>query len=125
MENIHHRQRSAYERRVRQALTAILNDPDVMPNSDCRELVVSIGRLVFGKTVRDIYIEISGQWRDRDMARTAHMRYLAEAKGERSYVDLTDAMHLPGCLDAAEAELQRRLELQYQPRIRPLGELSR
>ena len=45
MANINTRKRAAHRRRVQAALQDILNDPGVMPNADCRDLVVSVSRI--------------------------------------------------------------------------------
>ena len=118
MENINHRKRAAFERRVHVALTEILNDPEVMPNADCRELLVTIRRIVFGRTVRTIYIDFFGHWRNIEQARSAQPRIEPD-------VDLTDVMYFSEHLDVVSQELQRRLRLQYKPEVRPLFELSR
>jgi hypothetical protein len=116
-ENINHRKRAAHERRVREVLTDILNDPEVMPNADCRELLVTIRRIVFGRTVRYIFIDLVGQWRDLDATRSAPPRV-------DPYIDLTDFMHFPEHLEAVSLELQRRLKLRYTPQVRPLWAMS-
>ena len=41
MQNVNRRKRAEFERRVYRTLTEILNDPEVMPNADCDDLVVS------------------------------------------------------------------------------------
>lgn len=63
MGNINHRKRAAHRRRVQAALHQILNDPSVMPNADCVDLVVSVSRVEFGRTVREIFIDVMGESR--------------------------------------------------------------
>src|SRR5262249_16931649 len=58
MANINERKRAAQRRRVQAALQQILNDTGVMPNADCPDLVVSVSRVEFGRTVREIYIDV-------------------------------------------------------------------
>ena len=103
----------------------ILNDCTVMPNEDCPDLIVSITAIEFGKTVRQIFVDFHGSWRDPEKAKTAHERYLrqAAARGEDTYVDLTDVVVFPEFMERVEAELQRRLGLTYRPRIRSLSAL--
>ncbi|WP_147444556.1 MULTISPECIES: hypothetical protein [Corallococcus] len=97
----------------------------MMPNEDCADLIVSIDALEFGKTVRQIYVDFRGHWRNPEAAQGAHERYLrqAAARGEETYVDLTDVAHLPWLLEKVEIELQHRLGLAYRPQIRRLSEL--
>src|SRR5437867_11220964 len=122
MANINHRKRAAHRRRVQAALQEILNDPAVMPNADCGDLVVSVSRVEFGKTVREIYVDIVGRERRSpapgEMPR--HERYMqeAEARGERTYADLTDVLHFPSLRQVVAEELQRQLGLLYTPEIR-------
>jgi hypothetical protein len=54
------RKRAEHRRGVMAALRDILNDPAVMPNADCPDLVVNVE---FGNTVRDIYVDFVGFWR--------------------------------------------------------------
>ena len=79
---INERKRAAHRRRVQSALTAILNDPAVMPNADCPDLVVSVNRVEFGRTVREIYIDVLGQWRQaRELwDENPHDRYTRQAE---------------------------------------------
>jgi hypothetical protein len=123
--NIHERKRAAYRERLRPVLQDILNDCTVMANEDCPDLIVSIGAIEFGKTVRRIYVDFHGSWKDPERARTAHERYLqqAAARGEDTYVDLTDVSVFPSLMEKVEEELQRRLGLSYRPEIRPLSRL--
>lgn len=65
MANINTRKRAAHRRKVRAALQQILNDPAIMPNADCPDLVVSVSRVEFGRTVREIFIDVLGL---RDLA---------------------------------------------------------
>src|SRR5262249_17540254 len=99
MANINHRKRAAHRRRVLAALPPILNDRAVMPNADCQDLIVSVSRVEFGRTVREIYIDLRGEWRQsRDQwAENPHDRYMREARarGEITYADLTDVFVFP------------------------------
>ena len=128
MSAINKRKRAAHRRRVQAALQAIFNDPAVMPNADCRDLVVSVGRVEFGSTVREIYVEFRGRWRRApgpgDEPR--HQRYLREAaaRGEDTYVDLTDVAMFPDIMRCVAEELRRRLGLLYTPEIRCLSDLG-
>lgn len=61
--NINVRKRAANGRGVREALQAILNDPAVMPNVDCADLVVSVGVVEFGNTVAEMFVEVRGRRR--------------------------------------------------------------
>src|SRR5690242_5069572 len=99
MTAINNRKRAAHRRRVQASLHEIFNDPAIMPNADCRDLVVSVGRVEFGNTVRTIYVDFRGQW-PRPLApgdEAPHHRYLREAaaRGESTYVDLTDVAMFP------------------------------
>jgi hypothetical protein len=125
MANINERKRAAH-RRVQAALQEILNDPAVMPNADCPDLVVSVSRVEFGNTVREIYVDLFGHWkRQQDPAEERpHERYMREAeeRGEKTYADLTDVMFFPELIRRVELELQKRLGLLYTPQIRCLGD---
>jgi hypothetical protein len=61
MANSNTRKRAAHRRRVQVALQEILNDPAVMPNADCADLIVSVSRVEFGRAVREIFIDVFGQ----------------------------------------------------------------
>lgn len=128
MRNVNPRKRRAHEKRVREALRDILNDPKVMPNADCRDLVVSVGEIVFGATVREIFANISGEWcvSPRSAQESPHEAYMREARaaGQRTYSDLTDVVYEPDLMRVVECELQRRLGLLYKPRIRALADLG-
>src|SRR5260221_13512380 len=112
MENLHGGKRAPQGRRVQAVLQEILNDPAVMPTADCGDLFVSVSRVEFGKTVREIYVDIMGRVRRSpapgEMPR--HERYMREAaaRGERTYADLTDVFHFPSLLQVVAEELQRR-----------------
>src|SRR5262245_51140414 len=89
MANINHQKRAAHRRRVQAALQEILNDTGVMPNADCRDLVVSVSRVEFGRTVREIYIDVLGQPRRSpdQWAEKPHDKYTrsARTKGKDTY----------------------------------------
>ncbi len=128
MANINHRKRAAHRRRVQAALQEILNDPAVMPNADCPDLVVSVSRVEFGRTVREIYIDVLGEWRHSPDRSTENPdeRYMREtrAKGKETYADLTDVFLFPTFTEAVARELQKRLGLLYTPVIRRLCDLG-
>ena len=44
--------------------------------------------------------------------------------GKEAYVDLTDVAMFPCFLQTVAAELQRRLELPYQPELRHMSEVG-
>src|SRR5262249_44287176 len=129
MANINHRKRAAHRRRVQAALQQILNDPAVMPNVDCSDLVVSVRRGEFGRTVREIYIDVFGHWRlsHDQWTENPHDKYQreAEARGEGGYADLTEVLFFPELTEVFARELQKRLGLLYTPTIRRLGDLGR
>lgn len=122
MANINLKKREAHRRIVQAALQQILNDPVVMPNIDCPDLAVSISRVEFGATVREIWIDVFGRYRNCQIATemSPHERYLraAEIRGEKTYIDLTDVFIFPEFLNIVAAELQKRLGLLYVPTIR-------
>jgi hypothetical protein len=124
MANINHRKRANHRRRVQAALHEILNDPAVMPTADCPDLVVSVSRVEFGRTVREIFIDVRGLPR-RSGDQDAHRRYMreAEAKGETTYSDLTDMFIFPALTEVIARELQQRLGLLYTPVIRRICDL--
>jgi hypothetical protein len=128
MTNINHRKRAAHRRRVQAALQRILNDPTVMPNADCPDLVVSVSGVEFGRTVREIYIDVSGEWRrSRDQwIDNPHDRYTreAKAKGQETYADLTEVFTFPPLTEVVSRELQKQLGLLYTPIIRRLCDLG-
>ncbi len=99
-----------------------------MPNADCPDLVVSVSRVEFGRTVREIFIDVRGKWRrSRDQwPELPHERYMREAKahGEETYADLTDVFMFEQLTEVIARELQRRLGLLYTPTIRPLCDLG-
>lgn len=99
-----------------------------MPNADCPDLIVSVSRVEFGKTVREIYIDVLGEWRtSRDQwAENPHDRYTLEAqvKGEETYADLTEVFMFPDLTAVVARELQKRLGLLYTPVIRRLCDLG-
>jgi len=122
MGNINNRKRAAHRRRVQAALQQILNDPAIMPNADCSDLVVSVSRVEFGRTVREIYIDVLGSWRQsRDQwVEYPHDRYMREANanGKETYADLTEVFMFPTLTEVVARELQKRLGLLYTPVIR-------
>ena len=126
MGNINTPKRSAYRRRLLALLSDILSDPSVMPNADCCDIVVVVRDVAFGKTVREIYVDFRGFWKNPELACTAHTRYMEEAKaaGQKTYADLTDVAIFPALMERVEEEVQRRLGLRYRPRIRPLTDLG-
>lgn len=128
MKNIHTRKRIAHKRRVQTALQEILNDETVMPNADGRDLMVSVSRVEFGRTVRQIFIDVVGQSRSSDLinARSSHETYLQEAvsRGEETYIDLTDMFHFPDLTDIIARKLQQRLGLLYIPVIRRFSDMG-
>ncbi len=128
MGNINIRKRAAHRQRVQAALREILNDAAVMPNADCLDLVVSVSRVEFGRTVREIFIDVRGRWRrSRDQwPELPHERYMREAKarGEETYADLTDVFMFEQLTEVIAHELQRRLGLLYTPTIRRLCDLG-
>jgi hypothetical protein len=126
MAAINGRKRAAYRRRVQAVLVEILNDPAIMPNADCRDLVVSISQVEFGKTVREIYIEARGQWQQPTESWEKHDQYAREAEQRResTYADLTDVFLFPHLTEAVAQELQKRLGLLYTPTIHRLCDIG-
>lgn len=122
MGNVNVRKRAAHRRRVQEALGTILNDPSVMPNIDCPDLLVVVSQVEFGRTVREIYVRFFGFWRRTHVPgeEPPHARYQrqAEQQGKGGYDDLTDVINNPELFRAVGAELQRRLGLLYTPEIR-------
>jgi hypothetical protein len=122
------RKRAAHRRRVQAALQQILNDQAVMPNADCPALVVSVSRVEFGRTVRELFIEVFGEWRrSRDQwPELPHERHTREAnaRGEDTYADLTEMFMFPQLTKVIAGELQKRLRLLYTPVIRRLCDLG-
>lgn len=130
MANIHHRKRAGHRRRVQEALQQILNDSGVMPNADCRDLVVSVSRVEFGSTVREIYIDVMGrprlsldQWPEHPYVR--YGRESHERGEEGAFADLTDVFFFRHLTDKIAEELQKRLGLLYTPVIRRIADLGR
>lgn len=127
MATINTRKRAAHRRHVQSALQEILNDSAVMPNADCPDLVVSVSRVEFGRTVREIFIDVYGESRvSRDQwAEPPHDRHMREAraKGEDTYIDLNDMFDFPSLTEVIACELQKRLRLLYTPVIRRLCDL--
>ena len=96
MGNVPHQKRADHRKRVMTALHEILNDPNVMRNSDCPDLVVNVCEVDFGKTVRTIYVDFVGHYKDPERAKTSHERYTKESheKGlDGVYDDLTDVAY--------------------------------
>jgi hypothetical protein len=127
MANINTRKRAAHRRSVQTVLQEILNDPAVMPNADCPDLLVSVRRVEFGRTVREIYVDVLGLWRRSPdgWAEAPHEKYMREAraKGKDTYTDLTEVFLSPALTEIISRELQRRLGLLYTPFIRRLCDL--
>jgi hypothetical protein len=128
MANINHRKRAAHRRQVQTALQQILNDPAVMPNACCPDLVVSVSRVEFGRTVREICIDLCGEWRKSldQWTENPHDRYMREsrARGDETYTDLTDIFVFPSLSETVAKELQKKLGLLYTPVIRRLSEFG-
>ncbi len=129
MENVNHRKRSAHRRRVQAVLQEILNDPGVMPNADCPDLVVSVSRVEFGRTVREIYIDVLGRWRlsPDQWSENPYDRYQRESceRGQQgAFADLTDVFIFPKLIEVVARELQKRLGLLYTPVIRRMCDLG-
>lgn len=99
-----------------------------MPNVDCSDLVVSVCRVEFGRTVREIYIDVLGEWKKSSdqWEENPHNRYLREAqlRGEQTFSDLTDVFIFPSLTEVIARELQKRLKLLYTPVIRRLCDLG-
>lgn len=130
MANIHIRKRAAFRRRVLAALQQILNDVGVMPNADCPDLVTSVSRVEFGRTVREIFIEVSGRWKlSRDQwPEDLYAKYERESyeRGhEGAFADITDALYFPAFMEVIAVELQKRLGLLFTPVIRRMCDLGR
>ena len=87
MSNINVRKRIRYRRKLFELLQDVLNDPNVMPNADCGDLVVMVKDIAFGRTVREIFVDVIGHWKTPELCRTAHDRYLerARATSEETY----------------------------------------
>ncbi|MFO0960215.1 MAG: hypothetical protein U0800_22710 [Isosphaeraceae bacterium] len=123
------RRRAEHRRKVLAALRDILNDPAVMPNEDCPDLVVNVSHVEFGSTVRDIYVDYVGFWRrsPEPGEESRHDRYMRQAKerGEDTYVDLTEVGHFAEWRQVVESELQKRLGLLYTPRLHVVRFLGR
>ena len=127
MANIDKRKRAVHRRNVQAALQEILNDPKVMPNSDCPDLIVSVTRVEFGRTVREIFIDVVGQWRrcPAQWTENPHDKYIREARmrGKETYTDLTEVFIFSEITEIVSCELQKRLGLLYTPTIRRLCDL--
>lgn len=128
LRTINLKKRVACKRAVQTALQRILNDPSVMPNVDCGDLVVSVSRVEFGRTVREIYIDVTGH-RRRPACNTVedpHDRYMREAqeRGEDTYIDFIDMFVFPNLTAIIGRALQDRLGLLYCPDVRRLCDLS-
>ena len=122
-----HRKRIEHSNRLMSELQSILNDSSVMPNADCPDLIVSVSKIIFGNTVREIYLLVNAEWKKNDgTAVLAHQRYLNEAKqlGEDTYIDLTDVFCYPEITASISEELKRRLNLQYLPIIHLIEDLG-
>jgi hypothetical protein len=128
MANVNTRKRAAHRRKVQAALQEILNDPAVMANADCPDLTVSVSRVEFGRTVREIFIDAVGLWRRSpdQWAATPQDKYMrgARARGKEMYTDLTDIFLVPEITEVVARALQKRLGLLYTPLIRRLGDLG-
>lgn len=111
------RKRTEYERRVREVLTAILNDLEVMPNADAPDLVVTVGVVRFGRSVREIHAQVGARFRDARLARGARERWFPAGRHAEL---LHDVLEYPWLTEPIEDELARRLGLGYRPRLRPL-----
>ena len=126
---IHERKRAAHRRRVHEALQEILNDPSVMPNADCTDLVVSVSRVEFGRTVAEIYVSIHGIWRRPidQWAEAPHDTYMREARaaGNETYIDLDEVFYFPAMTEIVSEEVQTRLGLVYTPVVRLLRDIGR
>lgn len=127
MSNINKRKRAAHRRKVQAALQEILNDPMVMPNVDCPDLIVSVSRVEFGGTVREIFIDVIGQWRTcfAEGTESLHEKYLQKAveEGKSTYTDLTDVFVFPEITRIVAHQLKKRLGLLYTPIIRRFCDL--
>jgi len=129
MANINVGKRAAHGRSVKAALQDILNDPAVMPNADCPDLLVSVSRVEFGKTVAEIYLDVHARWR-RPLdpgSEPPHDRYMREARGrgEDTYIDFDEVFYFPQITELVARELQRRLGLLYTPVVRRLSDLGK
>jgi hypothetical protein len=123
MRNVNIRKRAAYARRVRLALQHILNDSVIMPNADFRDLIVSVIDVQFGGTVREIYVDFYGEWKESPRwsdKKQGHLHYMADAieRGDETYADLTDVAYFQALMWHVALALQERLKLRYTPNIR-------
>jgi len=128
MGNVPRQKRDEYRKRVMAALQQIMNDPNVMPNVDCLDLLVNVCEVDFGKTVRTIYVDFFGHYKNSDLAKTAHERYTKQSHANGLggvYDDLTDVAALSHVRDVLEKALQRKLGLNYQPTIHIVRNLRR
>lgn len=128
MANVNPSKRAAHRRRVQAALQAILNDPAVMPNADCADLVVSVSRVEFGRTVAQVFVQAHARRRrpPEPGAESPHARYMRDARlrGEPAYADFDEVLDFPHLTAAIERELQRRLGLLYSPTVRRLSDVG-
>jgi len=120
--NINVRKRSQHRRRVQAALSEILNDPSVMPNVDCPNLVIVVTQVEFGRTVRDILVRCCALPKQAIIpGQEPHVvRYQREAELRTGgvYDDFYDLRYFGRLSALAGAELQKRLGLLYVPEIR-------
>ena len=128
MTNVNVGKRAAHGRRVCAAVHEILNDPAVMPNADCPDLLVSVSRVAFGKTLAEIYLDVHARWRRPASfgAEAPHDKYMREARerGKDTYIDFDEVFYFPQITEVVSRELQRRLGLPYTPVLRRLSDLS-
>ncbi|MEP3479105.1 MAG: hypothetical protein ABJZ55_07660 [Fuerstiella sp.] len=128
MQNVNTQKRLAHKRKVQAALQCILNDPAVMPNADCADLVVSVSRIEFGRTVREIFIDVFGRPRAAisQVDEPMHDKYMREARerGEDTYIDLTDMFVFPKLTAVIGAALPKQLQLQYIPMIKRISDIA-
>ena len=103
------------------ALRDILNDPAIMPNEDCEDLIVNVFHVEFGRTFQDIYLDFYGclKRRPEPGEEKRHDRYMRQAhgRGEDTYDDLSDVAYLPEVRRIVELALQKRLGLAHTPRL--------
>ena len=126
MENINSKKRAVYAKKVMIALQRILNDSSIMTNVDSSDLVVSISSVNFGKTVREIYIDVFGYHKKPNSSLKLHDQYIERAKksGSSTYIDLTDIFIYPELTHIVACELQMSLKLQYVPTIRLISDIG-
>ena len=99
-----------------------------MVNANCPDFVVSVSRVEFGRTVREVYIDVVGRARAEvcNTYEPLHDKYMREAKEcrEETYIDLTDMFVFTEFTEIIARALQERLSLQYTPVIRLLCDLG-